>query len=53
MKYKVSLTITGYIEIEADSEQEAREQFEDGYSLSSVIVETDELDEIEKLEPDC
>lgn len=50
MKYRVDLTIEGYIEVAANSEEEARLKVEDGYSLSSVNMETDEINEIVKLE---
>ena len=46
MKYRVDLTIEGYIEVDANSEEEAREKVEDGYSLSSVTVERDEITDI-------
>ena len=52
MKYRVDLTIEGYIEIDAESTEEARAKCEDGYSLSAVNVETDEINEITEVKED-
>ena len=49
MKYKVDLTINGHLIIEADSEAEAREQVEDGFSMSDVYFDDDEIDEITQI----
>ena len=46
MKFKVDLTIEAYIEIEADSEEEARANVEDGYSLSNIYLVSDEIDDV-------
>lgn len=46
MKYQVDLTIHGYLEIEAESEEEARNNVEDGYSLTDLNFIDDEIDEI-------
>lgn len=46
MKYRVDLTIKGFIEISAESKEEARSVVEDGYSLSNVHVEDDDIDDI-------
>lgn len=46
MKYIADLTLKGVIEIEADSEEEARKHLEDGYSMSDVQIIDDEIDEI-------
>jgi len=50
MKYKVYLTINGFIEVDAEDESEAREIAEAGYSITDVVVESDEIDDVE-LEP--
>ena len=50
MKYRVDLTIEGYIEVDADSKEEARLKVGDGYSLSSVIFVDDEMGEISEAE---
>ena len=49
MKYRVDLTIKGHIEVDANSEEEARLKVEDGYPLSDVVVEDDEIDEVAEL----
>lgn len=49
MKYRVDLTITGYIEVEADTKDEAREKAEEGYSLNDVTVESDEIDDVSQI----
>ena len=46
MKYKVDVTINGYLEIEAESGQEAKDHAEDGYSMSDVVVEDDDIGEV-------
>jgi len=46
MKYRADLRIDGYIEIEADSEEDAMARVLDGYSLNDVTVEDDEVGEI-------
>jgi len=51
MKYIVDLTIIGNIEVEAESKEEARKIIDDGYSLSQVNGESDEIDDIYPLEP--
>lgn len=52
MKYGIDLTISGYIEVEADSKEEAKAKIEEGYSLSDVEVMNDEIDEVCELTPD-
>ena len=49
MKYRVDLTINGFLEIEADSQEEAQAKATDGYSLTDVTVESDEIDEVSLL----
>ena len=49
MKYRVDLTIQGFLEIEADSVEDARAQVEEGYSLSDLTFESDEVDDISEL----
>ncbi len=47
MKYKVFLTIKGYVEVEADSEEDAENHVNiGGYSMMDVIWVDDEIDEI-------
>ncbi len=46
MKYIADLTLKGVIEVEADSEDEARKKLEDGYSMADVQIIDDEIDEI-------
>lgn len=46
MKYRIDLSINGYLEIEANSKEEAREIVESGYPLSDLIFEDDEIDDI-------
>ncbi len=38
MKFQFSVTIEGFLVIEAESEQEAKDIVEDGYSLTDIIV---------------
>lgn len=42
MKYQFRVEITGFLEIEANSEQEAIEIVEDGYSILDIQVEDTE-----------
>lgn len=49
MKYKVELTIQGYVEVEADSESDARAQVEDGYSMNDFNFEDDEIGDISEV----
>ena len=44
MKYRIPVTINGYIEIEAGSEEDAQAHAEDGYSITDVEVSDNELD---------
>uniref|UniRef100_A0A6M3J4B7 DpnD/PcfM-like protein n=1 Tax=viral metagenome TaxID=1070528 RepID=A0A6M3J4B7_9ZZZZ len=46
MKYRVDVTIEGYLEINASSKEEAQAIVEDGYSLSNFCVESDEVGEV-------
>jgi len=48
MKYKVYLTIKGYIEIEAESEEEAENIVDNGYAMDDFIFESDDIDGVEK-----
>jgi len=50
MKYRVDLTITAHLDVDADSEEEARSKVEDGYSMTSIVFEDDEVDDIHKLD---
>jgi len=47
MKYKVDLTVRAHIIIEADSEVEARENVEEGYSMNDLYFDDDEIDSVE------
>jgi len=49
MKYGIDITLTGYLEVEAETKEEARAKFEDGYSLSDVQVIDDEIDDINEV----
>jgi hypothetical protein len=46
MKYRVDVTLEGYIEIEADSEAEATEHAEDGFSIEQFQCEDTEIGEV-------
>jgi len=46
MKYRVDVSLEGYIEVEADSQAEAREHAEDGFSISDFNCEDTEVGEI-------
>ena len=46
MKYRVDISLKGYIEVEANSEQEAKEITEDGFSLVQFNCEDSEVGEI-------
>ena len=46
MKYKVELTVKGYLEIEASSELEAREMVEDGFSPDDFYWQDDDIDDV-------
>ena len=52
MKYGIDISISGYLEVEADSKEEAKAKVEDGYSLADVQVMNDEIDEVYELTPD-
>ena len=49
MKYGIDITLKGYLEVEAETEAEARAKFEDGYSLSAVQIIDDEIDDINEV----
>lgn len=49
MKYGIDITLKGYLEVEAETEAEARAKVEDGYSLSDVQVIDDEIDDINEV----
>ena len=46
MEFIVDVTLTGYLEVEADTIEEARAKVEDGYNISDVRVIDDEIDDI-------
>lgn len=46
MTYKVDITISGHLIVDASSESEAKEKVEDGYSMSDVYLDDDTIDEI-------
>ena len=46
MKYRVDLTIDGYLVVDADNEGEARAKVEDGYSMADVVFDTDDIGDI-------
>jgi hypothetical protein len=45
-KYRVDVTLEGYIEIEADSATEAKNHAEDGFSIDQFQCEDTEIGEI-------
>jgi len=45
-KYRVDVTLEGYIEIEAESETEAKDHAEDGFSIDQFQCEDTEVGEI-------
>jgi hypothetical protein len=45
-KYRVDVTLEGYIEIEAESKTEAREHGEDGFSMDQFQCEDTEIGDI-------
>lgn len=45
-RYIVELTITGYLEVEATSQSEAREMVEDGFLLKDLNWMNDEIDDV-------
>ena len=49
MKYKVWITVKGYLEMEAESEEGCREKFDVGYHMTDLIFNHDEIDEIEQI----
>jgi len=49
MKYRVNVTMEGYVEVEADSEKEAIEQVEDGFSTSQFHCEDTDVFEAEHI----
>ena len=51
MKYRVDVAINGYIEIDEDTETEARNHAEDGFSLDQLQVEDIEINEITQVQP--
>ena len=49
MKYGIDISLKGYLEIEAESAEEARRIVEDGYSMSDVQIIDDEIDDINEV----
>ena len=49
MEYRVDVILTGYIELEADSDEEAKEHAEDGFSIDQFNCEDVEVDAISPL----
>ena len=47
MKYRVYVTLEGYIEVDADSEKEAIERTEEGFSLADFHCEDSNVFEAE------
>ena len=45
-KYRVDVTLEGYIELEAESEIQAKNHAEDGFSLDQFQCEDTEIGEI-------
>jgi len=52
LKYGVDISISGYLEVEAESKEAAKAKVEDGYSLTNVQVMDDEIDQVYELTPD-
>ncbi len=48
-KYRIEITVTGYIELEADSHQAARERAEDGFSKDELQWEDVDIDDISEI----
>lgn len=49
MKYAIDLTLKGYLEVEAETKEEARAKVDDGYSMSDVHIIDDEIDDINEV----
>ena len=49
MKYRVDVLLEGYIEVEADSQAEAKKHAEDGFSMSDFNCEETEVGEISRI----
>ena len=49
MQYGIDITLKVFLEVEAETEAEARAIAEDGYSLSDVLVIDDEIDDINEV----
>ncbi len=49
MIFKIDVELNGYIELEAESEEEAKEHAEDGFSLDQFQCVDTEIGEIEEL----
>ena len=49
MKFRVYISLEGYIELEADSEEEAVAHVEDGFSIDQFQCEDAGIDEVEKI----
>ena len=47
MKYRVNVTLEGYIEVDADSEKESIERTEEGFSLAEFYCEDSDVFEAE------
>ncbi len=50
MKYRVDITLEGYIEVDEDTEEEAMAHAEDGFSLSQFYCEDSEIGEVSLVE---
>jgi len=48
MKYTASVTMTGTVEVEADTLEEAKDRIEDGFSMADFHCEDVEVDEVYK-----
>ena len=46
MKYIVELSVRGYVEVEAETKEEARRKVEDGWSLNDFVMQDDDIEEV-------
>ena len=49
MKYAAYVTLTGNVEVEADSLEEAKEMLEDGWSITDFNCDDVEIDDVYEL----